>query len=306
MENGISVVMAFFNGRQYINEQLKSIVNQSKPVGQIIILDDCSSDDCKDLIYRSLKDFSGEVIYCSHKINKGYAQTFFEALSMAKGEYIFLSDQDDIWYKNKVEACIQIMQSNQNILCLSSLNILINGDGKILKKEKKMGNKMLYEISAEELIRQTKLRPGMSLVLRKDMKKLLSKIDTKKFSQHDRLIEYIAVLRKAFFVLNKHLTCYRIHDSNTSGLNLSYFKPRTNKNGRLSQINKEVVYLELIRDIEPSYQNFIDKYIKYYNVRKELLVRSNIFLFLIRSLRICYGYIKFRVWLGDFRSILKG
>ena len=131
-------------------------------------------------------------------------------------------------------------------------------------------------------------------------------MNTIKFSQHDRLIEYIAVLRKGFFVLNKHLTCYRIHDSNTSGLNLSHFKPRADKTGRLSQIDKEVLYLELIRNIEPSYQNFIDKYIKYYNVRRELLVRSNIFLFFVRSLRIYYGYIKFRVWLGDLRSILKG
>lgn len=306
MRKDISVVMAIYNGRRYINEQLRSIVMQTEKVNQIIIIDDCSPDSCKDIIDECLKDYLGEVVYKTHKNNKGYAQTFFEALSMATGDYIFLSDQDDIWKENKVESCIKIMQSNSNILCLSSLNIIIDGDGKTVKTEKRINKKLLSEVYLEELVKQNKLRPGMSLVVRKEIKEMLAEVDTTKFQQHDRLIEYLALLKNGFYVLNEYLTYYRIHDSNTSGLNLSYFKPRTNKIGRLEQIDKEVKYLNLIRNIEPSNQKLIDKYIHFFNVRKELLQKNNCFLFLLGTLGISYGYVTIRVWLGDLRSIIKG
>ena len=68
--------------------------------------------------------------------------------------------------------------------------ILIDGEGKEIRQEKTKGAK-LQKISAEELILQKKLRPGMSLVLRDTVVRRLEALDTSDYRQHDRLVEVI-------------------------------------------------------------------------------------------------------------------
>ncbi|MDE5758415.1 MAG: glycosyltransferase, partial [Allobaculum sp.] len=90
----ISVCIATYNGERYIETQIRSILDQLNEDDEIIISDDSSTDRTLDII-RSLNDsriklFAG---------NKFHSRTFnFEnALKQATGDFIFLSDQDDIW-----------------------------------------------------------------------------------------------------------------------------------------------------------------------------------------------------------------
>ncbi|MDE3022538.1 MAG: glycosyltransferase family 2 protein [Pseudomonadota bacterium] len=118
----ISVCMATFNGGRFISEQLDSIRMQIESSDEIIIVDDASSDDTVERI-RSCHDDRIRII--EHEINLGVVQSFQQALEEATGDIIFLSDQDDLWKKDKVRTVCDIFQSQpETTLVLSDAEIL--------------------------------------------------------------------------------------------------------------------------------------------------------------------------------------
>lgn len=109
----VSVCLATFNGSKYIVRQLKSILSQLGDNDEIIVSDDNSTDDTCDLLV-SFNDKRITVVKNSG--NKGPVSNFENALKVAKGDYIFLSDQDDIWLPNKVSVMCAGLINNHLVL----------------------------------------------------------------------------------------------------------------------------------------------------------------------------------------------
>jgi glycosyltransferase involved in cell wall biosynthesis len=103
-----SVCIATYNGEKYIREQIESILCQLDTNDEIIVSDDNSSDNTLPII-QSLND--ERIFIYVNQGRKGYAGNFENALAYARGEYIFLADQDDIWEKGKVEKCLAYLQN---------------------------------------------------------------------------------------------------------------------------------------------------------------------------------------------------
>lgn len=271
----ISVVMAVYDGKKYFAEQLKSICGQSKCVDEIIIVDDCSNEKIDNILSNITLNSKSHIRYFENRKNIGYAQTFFKALALSEGDYIFFADQDDIWEYKKVELMVSELEKNKDILCLSSLNTIINANGKIMKVEKKYSGGRSRKIRYEEVLNQKCLRPGMSLVIHKKLKEKVISFNLMQLKQHDRFIELIAAVNNGFYILNEPLTRYRIHESNTSGLNLT-MRLRSDFEGRICQIDKEVQYLNTIetffQQAEPI-SSYIEKLKKFYTRRKEMLFK---------------------------------
>lgn len=97
----VSVCMATFNGEKYILQQINSILPQLNLGDELIISDDGSTDETVDII-NNILDPRIKLIKSS---KKNIVKNFESALVSAKGDIIFLSDQDDIWMPNKVEIC---------------------------------------------------------------------------------------------------------------------------------------------------------------------------------------------------------
>lgn len=104
----ISVCMATYNGEKYIKEQLESILKQLGPKDEVIISDDGSRDKTLDVI-NSIAD--ERIHYYVNNGKHGFTHNFENALRQAKGNYIFLSDQDDIWMDNKVHMIMNALQT---------------------------------------------------------------------------------------------------------------------------------------------------------------------------------------------------
>lgn len=111
----ISVCMATYNGARFIKQQIDSILSQLSDNDELVISDDESTDGTLEII-NSYNDNRIKLFHHQKHINVGmyrmhqYAtQNFENALFKAKGDYIFLSDQDDIWLPNKVKRCISFM-----------------------------------------------------------------------------------------------------------------------------------------------------------------------------------------------------
>lgn len=102
----ISVCLATYNGEKYLREQLDSILCQLSESDEIIISDDGSTDSTLSIIQQyndnRIKVFNNDAPH-------GVVPNFENALRHASGDYIFLSDQDDVWINGKINACIENM-----------------------------------------------------------------------------------------------------------------------------------------------------------------------------------------------------
>lgn len=105
--------MASYNGEKYIQQQLKSILVQLEEEDEIIISDDGSTDHTLQKI-SELKDPRIRVIHNTGE--HGYSRNFENALRHAKGDCIFLSDQDDVWKENKVKTVIEALEKWQFVV----------------------------------------------------------------------------------------------------------------------------------------------------------------------------------------------
>ncbi len=95
----ISVCIATYNASKYINAQIVSILGQLASNDEVIVSGDLSTDDTVEII-TSINDARIKVI--KSNIRLGVIKNFERSLYAAKGDIIFLSDQDDIWLPNKV------------------------------------------------------------------------------------------------------------------------------------------------------------------------------------------------------------
>lgn len=100
----ISVCMASYRGAPYIAEQISSILEELGPNDELVIVDDASPDNTTDVI----QDFSdARVRLVRNESNLGYVRTFEKAILTSRGEFIFLSDQDDVWVSGRVNHMLE-------------------------------------------------------------------------------------------------------------------------------------------------------------------------------------------------------
>lgn len=98
----VSVIMATYNGSLYLKQQMESIVAQTYPSIEIIVVDDCSTDDTIEILKAFQSAYPNIQIFPNEK-NIGYIKNFEKGCSLATGELIALCDQDDYWHPDKIK-----------------------------------------------------------------------------------------------------------------------------------------------------------------------------------------------------------
>lgn len=122
----VSVVMATYNGARFLSMMLESIVAQTYHNLEIIIFDDASIDETRDILQRFARSDSRIKVFHS-ETNQGAVKTFEMALHLASGEFIALADQDDIFRNDKIELLVERMRQSPGVdLVLSDLSLIDN------------------------------------------------------------------------------------------------------------------------------------------------------------------------------------
>ena len=112
----ISIAMATYNGAQNIDAQLQSFITQSHLPDELVVSDDDSKDSTVAKIEAFAEDAPFPVIIIRNKKNLGYAGNFNVALEKTTGDIVFLSDQDDVWYPNKIAHMLGQAKQNPDYL----------------------------------------------------------------------------------------------------------------------------------------------------------------------------------------------
>ncbi|MET3808948.1 glycosyltransferase [Arthrobacter sp. UYEF3] len=117
-----SVCMATYRGAPFVEEQIASILAELGADDELVIVDDASPDETAGVIDR-IRD--GRVRLVRAPINRGYVRTFEEAVGLSRGEYIFLSDQDDVWIPGRLELMLAALAESQVVA--SNFDVLDGG-----------------------------------------------------------------------------------------------------------------------------------------------------------------------------------
>jgi len=227
----ISVCIASYNGEQYIQDQLNSILSQLKPKDEIIISDDNSTDRTIEIIKsmgdNRIKLFEGAGF-------KNPIKNFEFAISKSSGDYIFLSDQDDVWKDNKIEEVIRYFHEGYNLVmtdCIvvdQSLNPIINS----YFLENNSGAGFLKNLIKNSFI-------GCCMAFESKLKDYILPFP-ENIPMHDVWIGLMATLKGKVKFLDKPLILYRRHGSN--------FSP-TSKKSKFNTYTKVLFRVQIIKAI---------------------------------------------------------
>lgn len=268
----ISVLMPAFNAADFIVESIESLINQTFRDIEIYILDDCSSDNTRDIIESYSNKFHFINVYYN-KENLGIAASRNKLLNLAKGDYIAWCDSDDLFHRNKLEIQYNHLQKNPNLFGVGTARNIINSNSELVNTLKINKINTVHDgININIVINNCFCN---STVLFKNENYRVSEFfpPAEDFEFYSRLI---LMEGKKFENLNIALVDYRIHDNNTSTkrkyeqLNLNYKIVKRNllllKNG--GDFNYNYI-MTLIIDSNPFYvfDNYKIKYIlDYYKI----------------------------------------
>lgn len=214
LKNSISVCMATYNGELYVVKQLKSALEQLGNDDEIVVVDDCSIDSTVELI-KGLNDKRIR-IFVNDK-NKREVYSFSRAISLARNEYIFLADQDDLWKGGRVELMRSHLLNKSGMLLTTNFewmdsnekDIYIHYDGvKASDSARWLHNFVDIFIGKTNYF-------GCAMVFRRELVSMILPIPGY-VESHDLWIAMAANLIKSNVHLSESTLRKRRHDSNTT------------------------------------------------------------------------------------------
>lgn len=215
----VSVVMATYNGSTFLSKQLDSIISQDYPNLEIVISDDKSTDLTVEILEKYRK--SASIAYRVNTSNLGYAKNFEQALRMATGEFIALSDQDDIWLPHKLS---QLYAKIDNALLIHSDVREITREDEFLfpiaarKRVHKDNYERVFldpEFHVASILTRKGLVQGCTTLFRRELLQLaLPMPDSEK--SHDIWLGFVAAMTGSVLYDDTVLTLYRKHGANAS------------------------------------------------------------------------------------------
>lgn len=124
----VSIAMATYNGEKYLKAQLDSFAAQTRLPDELIITDDCSTDQTEAIVREFAKNVPFDVEFHRNEKNLGYCGNFNAALMITTGDLVFLSDQDDVWFPEKIKHMIDVAERNPKALVVMNDAALTDGD----------------------------------------------------------------------------------------------------------------------------------------------------------------------------------
>ncbi len=221
MDRKVSVVMALYNGREYLEEQLDSLLGQTVLPDEVILMDDCSTDDTVPYVrdYIARHGLSGKWKLFENPENLGYADNFHKAILHATGEYIFLADQDDVWLPEKIGTMLSVMEANADcsLLCTDYTPFQSGEDAPAIPR------KVLRKMPGDGTLVKVAPTPksiyigalGCCMCVKRSFYRQIARFRFPGWAQDDFLWK-MGLLFGTSYLLHENLVRHRIHAHNTA------------------------------------------------------------------------------------------
>lgn len=215
--------MCIYNGERFLSAQLDSIGAQDRPPDELLICDDGSSDGGLEIVRQFAQRVPFPVRLVINGENLGSTKNFEKAISLCQGTIVALADQDDIWYRNKLQQIEKAFLRSSTILAAFSDADLIDDDSRVsglrLWKAFSFGageQQQFREGRALNVLVKHPVVTGATMAFRREVFDIVSPIPS--YDIHDRWISFLIAARGQFEIISEPLMQYRKHQTQQEGL----------------------------------------------------------------------------------------
>jgi glycosyltransferase involved in cell wall biosynthesis len=209
----VSIVMATYNGELFLHQQLDSLVQQTYPNLEIIVVDDGSRDSTTEILKEYAARYANiKLFFNSGGANLGYIKNFEKGCGLASGDYISFCDQDDVWALDKTARLMEAVGDYPMAYCDAEL---VDGQLNSLHKNRsdsknlKSYNNCLY-FAADNCV------GGHAMIIKKTLFTNASPFPTA--MPHDLWLAFASTVYGGMQYLDAPLVKWREHGNNvTSG-----------------------------------------------------------------------------------------
>ena len=270
----VSVVMSVYNSEKYLEEAIDSILNQTFQDFEFIIINDGSTDNSLQI----LKSYSDTRLIVINQHNIGLTKSLNKGINIAKGQYIARMDSDDISLPQRFEKQIEFLDKNQDVVCIGTLSVFLNSQGKIINHQPLYKKNIVNEL----LLKDNAFTHGSAMFRKKETLKIGKYREYFIYAQDFDLWLRMSEIGK-IDVINEHLYMHRITEGNISIIKSRYQSryaeiARKLYRARRKGIN-ETIILSNFKPKITNTSNVSQKYIKsayHYLVGKYFLKNGNI------------------------------
>lgn len=211
----VSVACCTYNGAHYLPEQLESLVRQTLPPDEIVVCDDGSTDDTREILLRYKREFPAiRWVLVWNGRRKGVRANFEQAIRIASGRYIATCDQDDIWKANKLERLLELLERTGCALAHSDVE-LIDAHGRVMDLSAKRCLDLERRRDLSDYILGANNVIGCTMMFRAELKKSLFPFPAY-YYYHDQWLAIWAYHNGGICFVDEKLVGYRQHANNVA------------------------------------------------------------------------------------------
>ncbi|WP_353828607.1 glycosyltransferase family 2 protein [Agromyces sp. SYSU T0242] len=247
----VSVVIGTHNGARFVADQVRTVLAQTRPVDEIVVSDDASTDDTlrivEDLVAaHRANGATVDLRIIRNDVALGVTANFEQALRAATGDLVALADQDDLWRPDRIARALEALAARPEVDLVASDADLVGPEGEALGADlfgtlgidDRLRRRVDGEAALEELLRRNLLTGATMLVRRRLVERAAPFPGS---WVHDEWLAVVAAASGAIAVLPDRLIGYRQHGANQIGVSSLGWRgrlerlraPRTDRNARL-------------------------------------------------------------------------
>lgn len=269
----VSVIIPSYNHEKYIAEAIQSILDQTYQDFEIIITDDGSTDNTVEVI-KTFQD-SRIRLYCFNE-NQGAVAAANHCIQKAKGDFIALLNSDDVFFKNKLEKQIEILENNINVGAIFSYAQLIDENSNYIVNEEHYYNKIFIQFNRSKFewlnyfFYNGNCLCHPSILIKKECYETLGHYDPR-FAQLPDFEYWIRLCKKyEIFIIPKKLIKFRIRD-NQANASADRIDTNIRMSLELSQIYRHYLSQDILNNFTKIFPELLNNtQIENYEMNPEL------------------------------------
>ena len=250
----VQVLMSTYNGEKYLDEQIESILNQKGVEVSILIRDDGSQDSTVEILRHFAQ--SDPRIKCVFETNIGVKRSFLKLIQISDPsvDYYAFSDQDDVWFKDKLLTAVEMLEKeDKEMPLIYGSSVFLYTDGKVT------GKRFICSQLAFGNFLIKNYYPGCTMVFNRRLKELVDFVDIcslKPNPLHDHWLNLVCTACGGKIIIDKmpHLL-YRQHKKNVVGDRT--IKHKLRENGLFGHSNN--IRFKICQELHELYYKYEDK-----------------------------------------------
>lgn len=211
----VSILINNYNYERFLGEAIDSALKQTYSITEVIVVDDGSTDNSRDIIARY-----GDRIIPVLKKNGGQASTFNAAFAASRGDIICFLDSDDAFLTEKIAEVVEVFKSHKDIgWCFHDQKWVDENTNPLPKSSTQRSS---HECDLRALIKTGKLPPPLpatsALCFKRSLLQQILPMFESEGTSADRYLKHVALALDKGFFLGKVLSLHRIHGNNANSL----------------------------------------------------------------------------------------